>query len=156
MLNKVILMGRLTRDPELRHTSSNIPVASFTLAVDRSFGRGEQKETDFIDVVCWRQQADFVAKWFTKGQLVAVSGRLQVRNWEDKDGNKRRAYEVVADEVHFAESRKSTGGYDRQDSYGNQDTPAYASAAPRANAAPLPETPSDFSELLGSDDDLPF
>jgi single-strand DNA-binding protein len=107
MLNKVILMGRLTADPELRHTQSNIPVASFTLAVDRGFKKDNDVNTDFINIVAWRGTAEFVSKWFSKGQLVAVSGRLQVRSYKDKDGNNRTATEVVADEVFFAESKRN-------------------------------------------------
>lgn len=104
MLNKAILMGRLTADPELRHTQSNIPVTSFTLAVDRTFGK--EKQTDFLDIVAWRNTAEFVSKWFSKGMLVAVSGRMQTRIWEDKQGNKRKTTEVVADEVFFAEGKR--------------------------------------------------
>lgn len=104
MLNKAILMGRLTADPELRHTQSNIPVTSFTLAVDRTFGK--EKQTDFLDIVAWRNTAEFVFKWFSKGMLVAVSGRMQTRTWEDKQGNKRKSTEVVADEVFFAEGKR--------------------------------------------------
>ena len=105
MLNKAILMGRLTADPELRNTQSNIPVTSFTLAVDRSFGK--EKQTDFLDIVAWRNTAEFVSKWFRKGMLVAVSGRMQTRTWEDKQGNKRKTVEVVADEVFFAEGKRA-------------------------------------------------
>lgn len=104
MLNKAILMGRLTADPELKHTQNNIPVTSFTLAVDRSFGK--EKQTDFLDIVAWRNTAEFVSKWFSKGMLVAVSGRMQTRTWEDKQGNKRKTTEVVADEVFFAEGKR--------------------------------------------------
>lgn len=117
MLNKVILMGRLTADPELRHTQSNIPVTSFTLAVDRTFG--QDKQTDFLDIVAWRNTAEFVDKWFSKGMLVAVSGKLQTRTWEDKQGNKRKAVEVVADQVFFAESKKQSS--DRQQQYTPSD-----------------------------------
>ena len=101
MLNKVILMGRLTRDPELRSTPNGVSVASFTLAVDRDFAKqGEERKTDFINIVAWRNTADFVSKYFTKGQLVAVSGKLQVRSWDDaQSGQKRYATDVVADEV---------------------------------------------------------
>lgn len=129
MLNKVILMGRLTADPELRHTQNNIPVTSFTLAVDR--GYGQDKQTDFLDIVAWRKTAEIVSQWFSKGMLVAVSGRLQTRTWEDKQGNKRKAVEVVADEVFFAESKKS----DRQQEYSPSD---------------------DFEPLEGEPGDLPF
>ena len=103
MLNKAILMGRLTAAPELRHTTNNTPVCSFTLAVNRSYGKDQ---TDFIDIVAWQKTAEFVAQYFTKGMQVAVAGRISTRNWEDKQGNKRKATEVVADEVHFAEGKK--------------------------------------------------
>lgn len=107
MLNKAILMGRLTAEPELRHTQNNTAVTSFTLAIDRSYSKpGEPKQTDFIDIVAWSSTAEFVSKWFRKGLLVAVAGRVQVRNWEDKQGQKRKTVEVVAEEVHFAESKK--------------------------------------------------
>ena len=109
MLNKVILMGRLTADPELRHTQSNIPVTSFTLAVERRYG--QEKQTDFLDIVAWRNTAEFVSKWFRKGMLVAVSGRIQTRTWEDKQGNKRKAVEVVADEVFFAQTKRQEPGF---------------------------------------------
>ena len=105
MLNKVILMGRLTKAPELRHTQGDVPVTSFTLAVDRGFQTNGQS-ADFINIVAWRGTAEFVAKWFSKGQLVAVSGRLQVRTYKDRDGNNRTATEVVADEVFFAEGKR--------------------------------------------------
>ncbi len=139
MLNKAILMGRLTADPELRHTQSNIPVTSFTLAVDRTFG--QDKQTDFLDIVAWRNTAEFVSKWFRKGMLVAVSGRIQTRTWEDKQGNKRKSVEVVADEAFFAESKKDS--------------------APRpSNDAPvpfdLPPVGGDFAELGPDDSELPF
>jgi single-strand DNA-binding protein len=111
MLNKIILMGRLTRDPELRRTQSGTPVASFTLAVDRDFkSQGGEKETDFIDVVAWRNTAEFVSKYFTKGRMAVVEGRLQIRDWTDKDGNKRKAAEVIADNVYFGDSKKEASG----------------------------------------------
>ena len=104
MLNHITLMGRLTKEPELRQTQNQTAVATFTLACERDFG---DKQTDFIDCVAWRQTAEFVSKYFSKGQLVAVEGRMQSRKWEDRDGNKRTSWEVVADRVYFAESRKS-------------------------------------------------
>ena len=109
MLNHIVLMGRLTRDPELRRTPSGTAVASFTLAVDRDFASREsgEKETDFIDVVAWGHTAEFVSKYFSKGQMAAVTGRLQIRDWTDKEGGKRRSAEVVADNVYFAESKKA-------------------------------------------------
>lgn len=107
MLNVVALMGRLTADPEIKYTQSNTPVCSFTLAVERNYARqGEQRETDFIDVVAWRNTAEFVGKYFSKGQLVAVNGSLQTRSYEDRNGNRRKAVEVVADNVHFAEPKR--------------------------------------------------
>ena len=110
MLNHIVLMGRLTRDPELRRTGSGIAVASFTLAVDRDYAPkdGGARETDFIDIVAWRSTAEFVSKYFSKGRMAVVSGRLQIRPWEDKDGNKRRSAEVVADNVYFGESKRDS------------------------------------------------
>lgn len=116
MLNKIFLMGRLTRDPELRHTPSGVPVTSFSLAVDRDFKDKQtgEKATDFIDVVAWRQTAEFVSRFFTKGRMAVVVGSLQLRDWTDRDGGKRRAAEVVADTVYFGDSRRDAeagGGY---------------------------------------------
>ena len=108
MLNNIVIMGRLTRDPELRRTGTGVAVASFTLAVDRDFSSKDgEKETDFIDCVAWRQSGEFVSKHFTKGRMACVSGRLQIRNWTDKDGNKRRSAEVIADNVYFADSKNA-------------------------------------------------
>lgn len=112
MLNKVILMGRITTDPELKHTPSNVAVCTFSLAVNRRFNRNE---TDFIDVVTWRQQAEFVSKYFAKGQQMALVGALQTRTWEDKNGNKRKSVEVVADEVYFADSKRTSGNNSSRD-----------------------------------------
>lgn len=108
MLNHIVIMGRLTRDPELRKTASGVAVASFTLAVERDFAakEGGEKEADFIDCVAWRQTGEFVSKHFAKGRMAVVSGRLQLRNYTDKDGNKRRAAEIVADNVYFGDSKK--------------------------------------------------
>ena len=111
MLNKIILMGRLTRDPELRRTQSGTAVASFTLAVDRDYKPQDgERETDFIDIVAWRGTGEFVSKYFTKGRMAVVEGRLQVRDWTDKDGNKRRSTEVVADNVYFGDSKRPESG----------------------------------------------
>jgi single-strand DNA-binding protein len=144
MLNHIVIMGRLTRDPELRHTGSGTAVASFTLAVDRDFSGkdGGEKETDFIDVVAWRQTGEFVSKYFSKGRMAVVSGKLQIRNWTDKEGNKRRSAEVVADNVYFGDSKKeeSSGG-----NYGGYNAPAY----PATQA-------QDFEELNDPDAQLPF
>jgi single-strand DNA-binding protein len=107
MLNHICIMGRLTKDPELRHTNSGLSVASFTLAVDRDYTpKGAEKETDFIDVVAWRHTAEFVSSYFSKGRMAVVSGRLQLRDWTDKEGNKRRNAEVVADNIYFGDSKK--------------------------------------------------
>ena len=133
MLNHITIMGRLTRDPELRRTGSGVAVASFTVAVDRDFGNNGEKETDFIDCVAWRQTGEFVSKYFTKGSMIVVSGRLQIRSWTDKDGNKRRAAEVVADNCYFGESKK----YDIAPSGGFQ-TPAQAFARLDDDDAQLP------------------
>lgn len=110
-LNKIFIMGRITKDPELRRTDSGAAVTSFSLAVDRDFkGQNGEKETDFIDVVAWRSTAEFVAKYFAKGRMAVVEGRLQIRSWKDKDGNKRSKAEVVADNVYFADSKKQESG----------------------------------------------
>lgn len=142
MLNKAILMGRLTADPELRHTTSNISVTTFSLAVDRRYTKpGEEKVTDFIDVVCWRSTAEFASRYFKKGMQIVVCGSIQTRNWEDKQGQKRKSTEVVADEVFFADSKRADGGASGMNmppQGGNFDLPA-----------------SDFSPISG-DDELPF
>ena len=151
MLNHITIMGRLTRDPELRRTGSGVAVASFTVAVDRDFGKNEsgERETDFIDCVAWRQTGEFVSKYFTKGSMAVVSGRLQIRGWTDKDGNKRRSAEVVADNVYFGESKRGNEG-------GNG---AFASApAPSFGgySAPASAPASDFAMLDDDDAQLPF
>lgn len=112
MLNQISLMGRLTRDPELRRTESGTPVASLTLAVERDFSAEGEKQTDFIDVVVWRSAAEFVSKYFTKGRMAAVSGRLQMRSWTDKDGNKRKSAEILADHIYFGDSKQESAPAD--------------------------------------------
>ena len=127
MLNKIVLMGRLTRDPEIRRTESGTPVASFAIAVDRDFkSKSGAKETDFIDIVAWRSTAEFVSKYFTKGRMAVVEGRLQIREWTDKDGGKRRTAEVIADNVYFGDSKKADSGEapTMSGSYGNFNTDA--------------------------------
>lgn len=109
MLNQIVIMGRLVRDPDLRYLQNGTAVASLTLAVDRDYGGKDEKQTDFIDVVAWRHTAEFVANYFTKGRMAVVSGRLQIRPWEDKEGNKRKAAEVVASSVYFGDSKKDGG-----------------------------------------------
>ena len=148
MLNHIVLMGRLTRDPELRYTGSNVPVASFSIAVDRDFGRGEngEKQTDFINVSAWRQTGEFVSKYFTKGSMIVVSGRLQIRDYTDRDGNRRTAAEVVADNVYFGESKRREGGDMRGEP---RHSSSYDAPAPSMGA-------SAFSELGDDDGELPF
>ena len=138
MLNHIVLMGRLTRDPELRRTGSGLAVASFSLAVDRDFGNREtgERETDFVDIVAWRNTAEFVSKYFTKGRMAVVSGRLQIRSWTDKDGNMRRTAEVVAKNVYFGDSKRDG---DAGDSYGGFVPPP--TSAQTGYPAP-PSTPS--------------
>ena len=168
MLNHITIMGRLTRDPELRRTGSGIAVASFTVAVDRDFGGrdGGERETDFIDCVAWRQTGEFVSKYFTKGRMAVVSGRLQIRSWTDKDGNKRRTAEVVADNVYFGESKRNSEGNSSYggnayggnnyggNSYGGYNAPAPAPSYGGYNAPSAPA--SDFAMLDDDDAQLPF
>ena len=144
MLNHITIMGRLTRDPELRRTGSGVAVAGFTLAVDRDYSGkdGGEKETDFIDCVAWRQTGEFVSKYFTKGRMAVVSGRLQIRNWNDKDGNKRRSAEVVADNVYFGDSKRD----------GDNGGSTYTAPAAPGYSAPA----SDFAMLDDDDAQLPF
>lgn len=139
MLNHITIMGRLTRDPELRRTGSGVAVASFTVAVDRDFAdkQSGEKETDFIDCVAWRNNGEFVSKHFQKGSMAVVSGRLQIRSWTDKDGNKRRSAEVVADNVYFGEAKRS-------ETYNGADN--FTQATPE----------QDFMPLADDDEQLPF
>lgn len=142
-MNKIVLMGRLTRDPELRHTQAGTPVASFAIACDRDFKDKQtgEKATDFIDIVAWRSTAEFVSRFFTKGRMAVVEGRLQVRDYTDKDGNKRRAAEVVADNVYFGDSKKDVEG-------GGYSAPAGGYSAP-------PGPSGGFGDL-DDDGELPF
>ncbi len=163
MLNRIILMGRLTRDPELRHTQTGTAVASFSLAVDRDFKdktTGE-KATDFIDIVAWRQTAEFVSRFFTKGRMAVVEGRLQLRDWTDRDGNKRRSAEVVADNVYFGDSKRDaegggygapSGGYGAPGGYAPPAAPVGGGYAPPA----APAGGDQFAELTEDDGELPF
>lgn len=152
MLNHITIMGRLTRDPELRRTGTGIAVASFTLAVDRDFKSGNSSEgdVDFIDCVAWRQAGEFVSKYFSRGRMAVVSGRLQIRSWTDKDGNKRRIAEVNADNVYFADSKKD----------GVSDNTQPAASAPASYGTPTYGAPnypaSDFQMLDDDDAQLPF
>ena len=142
MLNRIVLMGRLTKNPELRHTQSGTPVASFSLAVDRDFKDKQtgEKATDFIDIVAWRQTAEFVSRFFTKGRMAVVEGRLQLGDWTDRDGNKRRTAEVLAEHVYFGDSKRDAES-------GGADTPP--PAEPGSGGA-------EFAELTEDDGELPF
>lgn len=146
MLNHIVIMGRLTRDPELRRTGNGVAVASFTLAVDRDFsGKDGEKETDFVDCVAWRQTGEFVSKYFTKGRMACVSGSLQLRDWTDKDGNKRRSAEVIANNVYFADSKNTA------ENGGSRPT----AAAPAAPTYAAPAAGS-FAPINDDDEQLPF
>ena len=151
MLNKVIIMGRLVKDPELRRTQSGTAVTSFRIAVDRDFkSQDGSKQADFFDVVAWRNTAEFVSKYFTKGRMAVVEGRLQIRDWTDRDGGKRRSAEVVADNVYFGDSKRdSAGDYGSAPAYG---APASGYAAPAAPAGGH----SYFAEIGEEDGELPF
>ena len=138
MLNRIVLMGRLTRDPELRRTQSGTAVVSFSIACDRDYAaQGAERETDFIDIVAWRGTAESVEKYFSKGRMIVVGGRLQIRNWEDKDGNKRRSAEVVADSVYFGDSKRDGDGG-------------------KAKGEPAYDPTGGFSQLADDDSELPF
>lgn len=135
MLNHITIMGRFTKDPEMRRTGSGVAVTSFTIACDRDFGQNGEKETDFIDVTCWRNTAEFVSKYFTKGRMAVVSGRLQIRKWTDKNGIERRSAEVVADNVYFGDSKSSSNAQ---------------------NFVPSGEPLQDYAVVDGDDSMLPF
>ncbi|MDO5549419.1 MAG: single-stranded DNA-binding protein [Eubacteriales bacterium] len=142
MLNKAILMGRLTREPELRYTPNNTPVVTFSLAVERNYAsKGQERQTDFIDIVAWRRTAEFVSQWFTKGMMAVVVGSIQSRRWQDKNGNNRTSIEVIADEVMFGESKRSresnNGGYQDNGYQGGYSN-------------------SEFTEIPDNDGDVPF
>jgi len=162
MLNKIFIHGRLTRDPELRTTQSGTQVASFTVAVDRDYAdQSGSRDTDFIDCVAWRQCAEFVSKYFRKGQLIIVEGRLSSRKWEDRDGNKRTSWEIICDHTYFGEPKRE----DRSDSYGgyqaapsstgngyNPPPSSYSNAQP-----PAPQGQQQtFTDLPDNDGELPF
>lgn len=172
MLNRIIIMGRLVRDPEFRTTQSGTTVTSFTLAVDRDFKSKEsgEKATDFIDVVAWRQTAEFVCRYFSKGRMAVVEGRLQIREWKDKDGNNRRTAEVVAENVYFGDSKKDSDGGGSQGSYGSGygqggypqggHAPQYGSPSQNAYGGAASGYPASdyggFHEIPDDDGDLPF
>ena len=148
-MNVICLMGRLTADPELRHTSNQIAVTSFTVAVDRRFvSQGQERQTDFINCVAWRQTAEFITRYFHKGNRIAVNGSLQARPFTDKEGNKRTSYEVVVDNAHFCESKNGGGNAVPG---GESQVPAWNEPATAFSTA----SAGDFEEIAG-DDDLPF
>ncbi len=149
MLNTVAIMGRLTADLELRHTPNNIPVTTFTVAVNRSYVKqGTERQTDFIDVVAWRNTAEFICRYFKKGQMIAVDGSIQTRNYTDKEGRNRKAFEVLANNVYFTESRApgAGGGYESKSS--DQPIEDYEVSFSAGDA-------DDFT-VIADDDDLPF
>ena len=154
MLNHIVIMGRLTRDPELRRTGSGLAVTSFSVAVERDFGGrdGGEKKTDFFDCVAFDKRAEFVSKYFTKGRMIVVSGRVEFRDWTDKEGNKRRTPEVIAENVHFGDSRRENEGGN------NYAGSAYSAPAPSYGgySAPAAAPASDFAMLDDDDAQLPF
>lgn len=153
MMNVIAVMGRLVADPELRQTSSGISTTTFTIACDRNYVKpGTERQTDFFDIVAWRSTAEFASKYFRKGQLIAVNGSLQTRSYEDREGKKRKVYEIVADNLHFADSKSSGGGGGGQ-SYNQPAQRAIETAEPTAYAAGAPE---DFSAEIDDSEDLPF
>ncbi len=159
MLNRVILMGRLTAEPDYRTTPAGVAMARFTLAVERDFsGQNNERQTDFLDVIVWRQRADFVSKYFHKGQLVAVQGSIQVSSYTDREGNKRRSWDIVADQVYFAESKRDGGQPSNYDySRYDQMTPPPAQAAPSyGEPASSYQSGNDGDFTPVADDDLPF
>ncbi len=158
MLNHITVMGRLTRDPEMRPTQSGVSVVSFTVACDRDFGGRDssERQTDFIDCVAWRSTGEFVSKYFRKGSMIVVSGRLQSRKWQDREGNNRTNWEVVADNVYFGESRRD--GDSGRDSYSNTYSSGYGNSdSGRSSApAPAPASANTFVDLDDGDGELPF
>ena len=160
MLNHITLMGRLTRDPELRRTGTGVAVASFSIAVDRDFGGrdGGEKKTDFIDCVAWRQTGEFISKYFTKGRMIVVEGRLEMRDWTDKDGNKRRNAEVIVANAYFGDSKRDgdAGNAYGGNTYGTGSYSAPAAPSYGSYAAPAAPSASDFAMLDDDDAQLPF
>ena len=152
MLNVVALLGRLTADPELRHTPQGISVTTFTLAVNRSYVKqGQERQADFIDIVAWRNTAEFICKYFRKGQMMAVNGSIQTRTYQDKNGNNRKAFEILADNVYFADSKQSSG---------TSDNSSYSAPARESYSQPEPVSYStgdvnDFA-VIDDNEDLPF
>ncbi|MBR6736115.1 MAG: single-stranded DNA-binding protein [Oscillospiraceae bacterium] len=144
MYNRAILIGRLTADPEMRTTPNGINVASFRIAVDRPFSKGAERKADFITITCWRQQAEFVCRYFSKGRAIGVEGSIQTRDYTDRDGNKRNTFEIVADRVFFVESKGAAGGSTASSAVESNSGVSYASGSA-----------GDF-QVISDDDDLPF
>ena len=154
MLNHIVIMGRLVADPELKTTPAGVMVATTRLAVDRDFKNRQtgERETDFINVVAWRQTAEFVSRYFTKGRMAVVEGRLQIRSYTDRDGNKRTAAEVVAENFYFGDSRREGDG----GSYGGQPYSAPSAPSQPSGGYAAPSGEDQFTELVGDEDNLPF
>lgn len=146
MLNHITIMGRLVSDPEIRRTNSGVAVTNFTIACDRDFGNNGEKETDFVEIVCWRNTAEFVSKYFSKGRMAVVSGRLQIRSWNDKDGNKRKTAEIVADNVYFGDSKSDTQ---------NQNS-GYVGFVKAENVPNITPHNGGFAPIVEDDEQLPF
>lgn len=155
MLNVVVLMGRLVADPELRHTPNDVAVTSFRIAVDRAYSKSQDKQADFIDVTAWRQTAEFVCRYFTKGSMIAVHGSLRVDNYTDRDGNKRTRYGVQADNVSFCGGKKESGSYDAGDPPSHNSDNSYHQSGSPAPPAYSNGDAGNF-QALPDDDDLPF
>lgn len=154
MLNVVVLTGRLVADPELRHTPSDIAVTSFTIAVNRRFARpGEERQTDFIDIVAWRNTAEFICKYFGKGQLIAIEGSIQTGSYQDKDGNKRKTFEIIARDAQFAESKRDSS---QESSYSSSDFSGTAAKAEKTDLESYSSGSDNDFQTIESDDDLPF
>ena len=156
MLNHIVIMGRLTREPELRTTQSGVNVASFTVAVDRDFaGRdGNERQTDFFDCSAWRSTGEFVSRYFHKGSMIVVSGRMQSRKFQDRDGNNRTAWDIQADNVYFGESKRESDNTYSQSSYSNQNN--YSGYGSASQSSPAPQVAPSPYEELEDDGELPF
>ena len=156
MLNVAIVMGRLVAEPELRHTPNSVAVTSITLAVDRSYVKsGEERQTDFIDVVAWRGTAEFICRYFRKGQMMAVHGSIQTRTYTDKDGNKRKAFEILADDVSFADSKRDNSGGSQPSYQPSTPAPTAPNIEPDEDDNPA-FVPDTFEQVSIADEDLPF
>ena len=156
MLNHIVIMGRLTRDPEMRRTASGLAVVNFTVAVDRDFsGQNGEKQTDFIDCVAWRQTGEFVSKYFTKGNMIVISGRMEIRSWTDKDGNKRKSAEVNVEHAYFGESKRGSEGGGNTGSYGSYSGTAYPESMAAIDRYSSQSMPA-YAEITDDDAQLPF